>query len=113
VATALQLYASQLRTTARSLAERLTASILAPLIRVASPNVSTLTPLTKSKGARSYIPSCYGSSEISLRNSDSGQALTVRVRTFPSELIASANLATLSPFGVSTMRRRSSSPEVK
>jgi hypothetical protein len=36
VATALQLYASQLRTTARSLAERLTASILAPLIRVAS-----------------------------------------------------------------------------
>jgi hypothetical protein len=52
VATALQLYASQLHTTARSLAERLTASILAPLIRVASPNVSTLMPLTKSKGAR-------------------------------------------------------------
>ena len=29
------------------------------------------------------------------------------------EPIASANLATLSPFGVSTMRRRSSSPEVR
>jgi hypothetical protein len=65
-------------------------------------------------GSRPQLyPRCYGSSEISLRNSDSGQALTVRVRTLPSEPIASANLATLSPFGVSTMRRRSSSPEVK
>jgi hypothetical protein len=51
----------------RSLAERLTASILAPLIRAASPNLSILMPVTKSKGACSYIPSCYGSSEISLR----------------------------------------------
>jgi hypothetical protein len=65
VATALQPYASQLRTlaAARSLAERLIASILAPLIRAAFPNVSTLIPLTKSKGARTHIRSCYGSSD--------------------------------------------------
>jgi len=37
----------------------------------------------------------------------------VRVRRFPCELIASANLATLSPFGVSRMTRRSLSPEVR
>jgi hypothetical protein len=53
----------------------LTAFILAPLIRPASPNLPVLMRVTKSKGARSYIPSCYGSAEISLRNWDSGQAL--------------------------------------
>src|SRR4029077_13943405 len=37
----------------------------------------------------------------------------VRVRTCPCELIASANLATLSPLGVSRMTRRSLSPEVR
>src|SRR5262245_35689637 len=65
------------------------------------------------EGGTQLYPLCYGSSEISLRNSDSGQARTVRVRTFPSEPSASANFATLSPLGVSTMRRRSSSPEVR
>jgi FAD binding domain len=59
------------------------------------------------------FPSRYGSSDISFWNSDCGQARAVRVRTFPCAPSASANLATLSPLGVSTMTRRSSSPDVR
>src|SRR6266851_3354909 len=54
----------------------------------------------------------HGRSEISLVHSGSAQARTVRVRTLPSEAVASANLATLSPLGASAIRRRSLSPEV-
>src|SRR5262249_33715503 len=39
----------------------------------------------------------HGSSEMSLCHSGSDQALVVLVRTFPNALVASANLATLSP----------------
>jgi hypothetical protein len=39
---------------------------------------------------------------MSFLYSSADHARTVRVRTFPSELIASANLATLSPLGAST-----------
>ena len=39
----------------------------------------------------------HGNSDMSFVNSDSDHALAVLVRTFPSEPVASANLATLSP----------------
>src|SRR5438552_1800308 len=55
----------------------------------------------------------YGSSDIIFRDSDCGQMRAVRVRTLPSEPIASANFATLSPLGVSRMRSRSLSPDVR
>jgi hypothetical protein len=55
----------------------------------------------------------YGSSEISLINSDSGQALAVWVRTFPRELSANANFATFPPSGASTIKSRSCSPVVR
>jgi hypothetical protein len=60
VATALQLYASQLRKTARSLAERLTASILAPLIRVASPQRVNSHALDQVKGHAAISPLVMG-----------------------------------------------------
>src|SRR5262245_10938874 len=63
-------------------------------------------------GTRLY-PRCYGSSEISLRNSDSAQAPPIRQGPFPREPSASATFATVCARGVSTMRRRSSSPEVR
>ncbi len=52
-------------------------------------------------GGPSEIRSCYGSSDISWVHSGSVQAREVRVRTFPSEPIASANLVTWSPRGAS------------
>jgi hypothetical protein len=53
------------------------------------------------------------SSEMSFLYSSADHARTVRVRTFPSELTASANLATLSPLGASTKMTRSLSPDVR
>src|SRR5450830_397961 len=53
-----------------------------------------------------------GSSETIFRYSSADHARAVRVRTLPNELSASANLATLSPFGVSTKTTRSLSPLV-
>src|SRR5262249_45578692 len=50
---------------------------------------------------------------MSFLYSSADHARTVRVRTFPSELTASANLATLSPFGASTKMTRSLSPDVR
>ena len=50
-------------------------------------------------------PSTQGSSEINLVISASDQPRTVRVRKFPREPSAIANLGMLSPFGVSTMRK--------
>src|SRR5262249_36784850 len=44
---------------------------------------------------------------MSFRYSSADHARTVRVRTLPSELTASANLATLSPLGASTKMTRS------
>ena len=77
------------------------------------------TPMPK-RGAMSFrapprfplASTCHGSSDINFRYSASGQALRVRVRTFPRELSARTNLATSSPFGASTMARRSESPDV-
>ena len=63
--------------------------------------------------ARSLSATGHGSSEINLVKSDSGQALAVWVRTFPSELKANANFATFSPSGASTIRSRSCSPVVR
>ncbi len=54
-------------------------------------------------GGPSEIRSCYGSSDISWVHSGSVQAREVRVRTFPSEPIASANLVTWSPRGASAL----------
>ncbi len=59
------------------------------------------------------IPGAYGSSEINLAISASVQPRTVRVRTFPSAPLIMAILAMLSPFAVSTMIKRSDSPEVR
>lgn len=54
-----------------------------------------------------------GSSETSLTNSASDQARAVRVRMLPSAPSAKANLAMLSPLGVSTNNTRSLSPDVR
>src|SRR6185312_6428015 len=55
----------------------------------------------------------YGSSETIFMNSSAGQTRAVRPRTWPPMPLASANLAILSPFAVSTKSTRSDSPEVR
>src|SRR5882672_1531568 len=83
------------------------------LIDDRSPSVEIPGSANQGRGCPSEIRSRYGSSDISLVHSGSVQAREVRVRTFPSEPVASANLVTWSPRGASAMTRMSCSPEVR
>ena len=86
-------------------------------IRSAIPYVR-FTPESRHSQCKKKYPlrpaqSTQGNSEMSFIYSSNGQTRQVRVRTLPSEPSASANFATLSPFGVSTKTTRSLSPDVR